>query len=130
LLIAIVDDDESAREATMDLVRALGFAAVGFDTATALLSSEDLGKMECLIADVRMPGKGGLELHLELLRSGITIPTILMTAYSDEHIRVQALKAGVRFYLAKPLEADQLLACIRSATAPSDESGEYGSGRQ
>ena len=120
VLIAIVDDDESARDAAVDLVKALGFAAAGFDTAAALLRSEDLRKMDCLITDVRMPGMGGLELHLELAESGISIPTILMTAYPDERVRTQALESGVKFYIAKPLEADELLSCIRSAVGRSE----------
>jgi FixJ family two-component response regulator len=115
LLIAIVDDDESARDATVDLVKALGFAAAGFDSAAALLGSEELHKMDCLITDVRMPGMSGLALHLELAGSEISIPTILTTAYPDERVRTQALEAGVKFYIAKPLEADELLSCILSA---------------
>ncbi|WP_262031439.1 response regulator transcription factor [Microvirga sp. Mcv34] len=117
LLIAIVDDDDSAREAAVDLVRALGFAAVGFSSGTALLNSEDLRTMDCLIADVRMPDMGGFELHLALAGSDARIPTILMTAYPDERIRKRALAAGVRCFIEKPLEADHLLACIRSAVA-------------
>jgi FixJ family two-component response regulator len=128
LLIAIVDDDESARDATVDLVKALGFAAADFDSAAALLASEDLHKMDCLITDVRMPGMDGLELHLQLARSEISIPTILTTAYSDERVRTQALKAGVKFYLAKPLEADELLSCIRAAVGLTE--GPEGEGSQ
>ena len=126
LLIAIVDDDEPAREAIVDLVRALGFAATGFASAAALLNSEDLRKMDCLIADVRMPGMGGFELHRELAVSGLPIPTILMTAHPDDRIRAQALDAGVKFYIGKPLEADELLSCIRSAVGRSGGSEDHG----
>jgi FixJ family two-component response regulator len=128
LLIAIVDDDESARDATVDLVKALGFDAAGFDSAAALLRSEDLHKMDCLITDVLMPGMGGLELHLELAGSGISIPTILITAYPEERVRTQALEAGVKLYIAKPLEADELLSCILSAVDHSE--GPVGKGSQ
>ncbi|WP_114943385.1 response regulator transcription factor [Microvirga calopogonii] len=123
LLIAIVDDDESAREAIVDLVKALGFAATGFASAAALLNSENLHKMDCLIADVRMPAMGGFELHRELVGLGFPIPTILMTAYPDDRVRAQALGAGVKIYLAKPLEAEELLSCIQSAIGHSGEPG-------
>lgn len=113
--IAIVDDDDSAREAAVDLVRALGFTASGFNSAAALLGSEELRTMDCLIADVRMPGMGGLELYLELAASDTPIPTILMSAYSDERVRTRALEAGITCCIGKPLEADHLLSCIRSA---------------
>jgi FixJ family two-component response regulator len=115
LLIAIVDDDDLVREATVDLVRALGFAAAGFASASELLKSEDLPQMACLITDMRMPGMSGLELHAHLAGSGTPIPTILVTAYPEDSTRIRALEAGVRDYLEKPLDADQLLACVRSA---------------
>jgi DNA-binding response OmpR family regulator len=70
----------------------------------------------------------GLELHLELAGSEISTPTILTTAYPEECVRTQALKAGVKFYLAKPLEADELLSCIRAALGRSE--GPEGEGSQ
>jgi CheY-like chemotaxis protein len=66
---------------------------------------------------MRMPGMTGLELYRHLIAMGTPIPTVLVTAYPDEAVRARALKAGVRCYLAKPLEPDVLLGCIRSALA-------------
>ncbi|WP_114769976.1 response regulator transcription factor [Microvirga subterranea] len=126
LLIVIVDDDQSAREATGDLVRALGFQAVEFCSAADLLKSEERGRMTCLIADVQMPGMNGLDLYLQLSASGTPPPTVLMTAYRDEAMRERAVEAGVDFYLEKPLEADQLLACVRSAIEHRDEPARQG----
>jgi FixJ family two-component response regulator len=114
-LISIVDDDETTREAVAGLVRSLGFIAVVFENAADFLKSDHLSRTGCLIADVRMPGMTGPELHSYLRASGTPIPTILITAYADEAARAQALKAGVRSYLAKPIIPDELLACIRSA---------------
>jgi FixJ family two-component response regulator len=116
-LIAIVDDDDSARNATMCLVRALGFVATGFQSATDYLESGDMPKTACLIADVRMPGMSGPELHRHLVASGTPIPTVLVTAYPEDSTRERALRAGVGWYLAKPVEPDELLGCIRSALA-------------
>src|SRR3546814_3685798 len=59
----------------------------------------------------------GLELYRHLIAVGTPIPTVLVTAYPDEAVRARALKAGSRCYLAKPLEPDALLGCIRSALA-------------
>lgn len=117
LLISIIDDDESAREAIVGLVRALGFAATEFQSAADFLRSSHLMRTACLIADMRMPGMTGLELYRHLIAAGTPIPTVLVTAYPDEAARTRALKAGIRCYLAKPLEPDALLACIRSALA-------------
>lgn len=115
LLISIIDDDGSARDAVAGLVRALGFTAAEFQSAADFLNSSQLVRTDCLIADVRMPGMTGLELYRHLIAVGAPIPTVLVTAYPDEAVRARALQAGVRCYLAKPLEPDALLACIRSA---------------
>jgi FixJ family two-component response regulator len=114
-LISIVDDDSSVREGTVDLVRAIGSAAQGFECAEHFLNSDRIDFTSCLIADVRMPGITGLELHDRLVAGGKTIPTILLTAYPNRQDRKRALGAGVICYLAKPYNQDDLLACIRSA---------------
>ena len=64
---------------------------------------------------MRMPEMTGLELHQQLVASHRAIPTILMTAYPDERVRTQAMKANVVCYLAKPFETEELLALVRSA---------------
>jgi FixJ family two-component response regulator len=114
-LISIVDDDESVREATKGLMRAVGFLADSFASAEDFLKFDRLRSTGCLIADVQMPQMSGLELHRRLVASGFSIPTILITAYPDEGGRERALKAGVIGYLAKPFTTDDLLACINAA---------------
>jgi FixJ family two-component response regulator len=114
-LISIVDDNEAVREATKGLVRALGFLAETFESAEAFLKFDRLRSTACLIADVQMPHMSGLELHRRLVASGVSIPTILITAYPDDSVRARALKAGVMCYLTKPFNKDDLLDCIHSA---------------
>lgn len=114
-VIAIVDDDQSVREALTSLVRSLGYIAMAFECAEDLLKSKRRRGVSCLIADVQMPGMTGLELHHRLVASGKPIPTILITAYPDERVRAQALNAGVLCYLAKPFNESELLSCIHSA---------------
>ena len=114
-LIAIVDDDESMRDTTRDLLESAGFSAATFASAASLLKSRRLHSVSCLIADMRMPKMTGLELHQHLAASNHPIPTILMTAYPDERVRAQAMNANVVGYLAKPFEAEELLNCVRRA---------------
>jgi FixJ family two-component response regulator len=125
-LISIIDDDESVREGTTDLIKAMGFVAAAFQRADDFLNSHHLRSTSCLIADVRMPGMTGLELHNRLVGSGNSIPTILITAFPNDRDRARALRAGVVCYLAKPYKDDDLLACIRSALE-SREAGGRGS---
>ena len=115
VVISIVDDDDSAREGVTDLVGTLGFSVHSFPSAEDFLNSDQLHGTSCLIADVQMPGMTGLELHDRLVAAGLAIPTVLITAYPDERIRVRALRAGVVCYLVKPFAEEDFLDCIRSA---------------
>lgn len=117
LLIAVVDDDASAREALVDLVRAMGFTAAGFASAAAFLASDQFGRTRCLIADLRMAGMGGIELCRHMAASGHPVPAILVTAYPDDESRSQAKAIGIRSYLAKPCNPDALLRAMRGALA-------------
>jgi FixJ family two-component response regulator len=113
-VVTIVDDDESAREGTMDLLKAMGFVAKGSRSAEDFLQSSHLRSTACVITDMRMSGMTGLELHSHLAQSGKTIPTILVTAFPNDRDRARALKAGVVSYLVKPFKDADLLECIRS----------------
>ena len=124
-VIAIVDDDQSVREALTSLVRSLGYVAIAFECAEDFLKSRH-GRVSCLIADVQMPGMTGIELYDRLVASGEPIPTILVTAFPDARSRDRALQAGVIGYLSKPFSEDELLACIRS-TLGRREAGVEGS---
>jgi len=123
-MISIVDDDESVREATMSLMRAAGYEPEAFPCARDFLNSEQAQRTDCLIADVQMPGMSGIELHGQLVRSGKTIPTVLITAHPDEKARQRAMKAGVICYLAKPFNEDELLDCIQTALDMGDTRSE------
>jgi len=114
-LVAIVDDDESIRDTTKDLLESAGLAAATFASGQLLLKSRRLKSISCLVADMRMPAMTGLELHQHLVASNQAIPTILLTAYPDERVRAQAMQSKVVCYLAKPFAPDELLACVRCA---------------
>ena len=115
--ISIVDDDPSAREGVTDLVRSMGFDAQAFERAEDFLKSAYLDRTDCLITDVRMPGMSGLELHDRLASSGVSIPTIMITAFPQDADRRRAEQSGICCYLAKPCDEQHLLECIRAAVA-------------
>ena len=114
-VIAVVDDDESVREAIAGLVESFGYRAVAFERAEEFLNSTQLRDTACLISDVQMPGMTGPELHSHLVQSGEPIPTILITAYPDQAARAPSTQNGVEGYLAKPFRDEELLECIRFA---------------
>lgn len=114
-LISIVDDDESVREATEALMRALGFRVQAFPSAVDFLASSRVDDTSCIIADINMPHMTGVEMHRRLIELGHDIPTILITAYPDDKVRARALADGVIGYLSKPFDEEVLLECVQSA---------------
>ena len=115
--IAIVDDDESVCEATMNLFRSVGLTAVTFPSAEAFLASNVIESTSCLVLDVHMPGMDGLRLQAHLVAAGSRIPIVFVTAYPDEAACARALGAGAACFLTKPFSEGDLLNGIRSALA-------------
>jgi FixJ family two-component response regulator len=113
--VAIVDDDASVRDTTKDLLDSAGLSAATFDSAESFLQSKGTCAIRCLVTDMRMPGMSGVELCRHLASAGTPIPTILITAYSDEQACVRALETGVTCFLTKPFRPEDLLACIETA---------------
>ena len=118
-LVAIVDDDESIRNATRDLLRAAGFSTATFEDAESFLGSESRASVACVVADIRMPGMTGLELYQALVASGHGIPTVIITAHPEDVTQSRARQAGITCYLSKPFAPDDLLECVREALAKS-----------
>ena len=110
--ISIIDDDESVREATKNLVRSLGYAAATFSSAGEYLRSDSIWQSSCLITDLQMPEMSGVELQRRLTTDGNHTPIIFMTADSDDKTRSQALNAGAVGFLHKPFDAEILIECL------------------
>ncbi len=113
--VAIVDDDESVREALGNLLRSVGFEVHAFSTAEAFLDSPERRSAACVVSDIQMPGMDGLELQRRLAASGNTLPVILMTAFPRDHVRRQAEEQGAVALLAKPFEGNRLIECVQRA---------------
>ena len=122
-LIAIVDDDESVRDATVALIRSIGVAAEAFPSGEDFLRSPHLSRIACLVTDVNMPGMSGLDLYNRLAALPKSIPTILMTAYPNDKVRECALSAGIVCYLVKPFSEGELLNCIGSVVSLEGDGG-------
>ena len=114
-LVAIVDDDDSMRDALQGLLKAVGLSAQAFASAEEFLRSGQHRQTACLITDIRMPGMSGLELQAQLNAEHCRIPTIFITAHGDAQMRMQALRAGAVEFLAKPFDDEALLETVRAA---------------
>ena len=114
-LVAIVDDDESMREAIENLLSSVGIRHRSFESAEDFLRSGLQNEIACLISDIRMPGMTGLELQARLVAEGNRIPIIFITAHGNTRMRTQALKAGAIEFLGKPFDDESLLGSVRAA---------------
>ncbi len=123
-LISIVEDDHFLRASLKRLMRSSGYTVEVFASAAEFLAFPRLDEFACLIADINMPGITGLELFRRLMSAGLTIPTILITAYPDEAARTRALTDGALCYLTKPFVDEELMSYVRTAVdsvKPPDE---------
>jgi len=113
--IAVVDDDESVREALKGLLRSAGYAVAVFASAEAFLTSGQVDDPACLVLDVRMPGMSGVDLQDRLRASRIAVPVVFMTAHADANVRARVLAAGAVDLLQKPFGDQALLGAIEKA---------------
>ena len=113
-LVAIVDDDESVRDAIGSLFRSMGFRTESFGAGKEFLAAPNLREFSCVILDVQMPGMDGLELQLRLAVASHPIPIIFITAFGDEIVRARALRGGAVSFLTKPFSEDALLSAAQS----------------
>ena len=114
-LITIVDDDNSMREAVTSLIRSIGFKAETFASSEEFVQCNHLREIACLILDVKMPGRSGLELQRQLSNANYNIPIVFITGRGDDRTREQALNAGAVEFLYKPFSEEALLKAINSA---------------
>jgi FixJ family two-component response regulator len=114
-LVSVVDDDESVRESLPDMLRQFGFAAAAFSSAEEFLASDAIGRTDCLLLDVKMPGMSGPDLQRELTALGQDIPIVFITASGDKAVRARLLSNGAVECLFKPFSEMALLGALQSA---------------
>ena len=114
-VVAIIDDDESVRDALQGLMKVGGYRSIAFVSAEDFLNSGEQEHTACLIVDIRLPGMSGLDLQSQLNTDRHRIPTIFITAHGDEKMRMQALRAGAVEFLTKPFDDTALLEQVRAA---------------
>jgi FixJ family two-component response regulator len=115
LVVVVVDDDESVRESLPDLLKEFGFTVLTFSSADEFLASKSIDRTACLVLDMVMPGKSGLDLQEELKNRGRKIPIIFITAQKDETIRKRVLDQGAVDVLLKPFSDTALRKALSKA---------------
>jgi FixJ family two-component response regulator len=110
--IAIVDDDDSIRQALRHLLLAAEFDVLTFASAEELISSLDCEQVDGLIADINLPGMSGVALVQALAAACRSIPTILITARDDAPTLELIRHAGPVPHLRKPFSDEELFAAL------------------
>jgi len=113
--IFVVDDDASVRDAISNLLESVGLHGETFGSADEFLNAARPEAPSCLILDVKLPGRNGLEIQEELESIGIRIPIVFITAHGDVPMTSRAMKAGAVDFLAKPFQKKDLLDAVRQA---------------
>ena len=107
----------------MRLLRSLSYRVEAFSSAADFLASSSLDRTACLITDVDMPAMTGHQLHARLVELGNNIPTIFVTAHTDDVVRSQSPNGGIVCCLRKPFNDNELADCVQRALEGSKLAG-------
>ena len=114
-LVHIVDDDAGFRDSLRSLLESDELSVATYESGADFLERYVPGQPGCLLLDVRMPGMSGLHLQDELLRRGVRLPMIFITAHGDVAMAVAAVRKGALDFLEKPFDDETLIRSIRGA---------------
>jgi FixJ family two-component response regulator len=115
--VLIIDDDPEFRDSVVRLLRTVGLDTQQFSSVSDFLKADPPNGPTCLVLDVRLPGRSGLELQRELAAANRQLPIIFITAHGDIPMTVRAMKGGAIEFLTKPFRDQDLLDAIEAGLA-------------
>lgn len=114
-VVAVIDDDESVREALRGLFQSVGLVTEIYGSVQEFLDAGRSNRVGCIVLDIRLPGRSGLEFQEALARSGATQSVVLISGHVDVQMAVRAMKAGAVDVLTKPVREQDLLEAVNRA---------------
>lgn len=112
--LLIVEDETRLADTLRQLLHRQGYTAdVCYDGVSGL-DNALTGIYDLMVLDVMLPGLNGFQVAQKLRAAGVTTPILMLTAKSDLSDRVHGLDCGADYYLTKPFEPEELLACVRT----------------
>src|SRR6266700_1644421 len=115
--VLVVDDDPQIRDSIGQLLRSLGMDTKLFASVSDFLKSGRPNAPTCLVLDVRLPGRSGLEFQRDLAAANRDLPIIFITGHGDIPMTVQAMKGGAIEFLTKPFRDQDLLHAVEAGLA-------------
>ena len=120
--IAVVDDDETVRDAVCDLVASEGFEAVACRDAAGLFAALAAGRIDLVVLDLRLPDRDGLSVAATI-RTSSRVPIIMVTGRGGDLDRIMGLEIGADDYVVKPFNTRELLARIKAVLRRTGRDG-------
>ncbi|HEY4045918.1 MAG TPA: response regulator transcription factor [Acidobacteriaceae bacterium] len=114
-IVFVIDDDAAMRNALRSLIRSVGLQVELFGSTQEFQKRPPADGPVCLVVDIRLPGKSGLDFQRELVGAGSHPPIIFITGHGDIPMSVRAMKAGAVEFLTKPFRDQDLLDAIQQA---------------
>ncbi len=113
LSVYIVDDDDAVRDSLCELLASEGLRTLAYSSASDFLNRCSRSMRGCALFDVRMPEMSGPELLQHPKFKRLSMPVIMVTAYGDVPMAVEAIKSGAVDFIEKPIDSESLLEAIR-----------------
>jgi FixJ family two-component response regulator len=114
-VVSLVDGDAGVREALGRMLRSAGWQLRAFASGSEYMAAPRPPSPACVVLEASLPGDSGLELQRRLQEAGDRTPLVFVAGHGDLATGVRAMKAGAVDFLAKPVDAPQLLAAVRLA---------------
>ena len=114
-IVFIIDDEESVRRSISLLLKSSGYCVEVFSSSEEFINKEKFDGVGCIILDVNLGGKSGLDLQEELLQESFQFPIIFITGKGSIPMSVEAVKKGAVNFLPKPFEDQALLKSVEEA---------------
>lgn len=116
-VVFVVDDDFRVREALCSLVASLEIDVVAFGSTAEFLAFDRPDRPACLVLDLQLPDRSGLDLQQELLAAHEAPPVVFISGHGDIPSSVRAMKAGAIEFLPKPFEESDLIRALQAGIA-------------
>jgi FixJ family two-component response regulator len=113
--VYVLDDESDVLRALSRLLRSEGLAVRTFDDPLAFLAQMEGGLAGCVLLDLSMPELDGLAVQRLLTEKGCTLPVIFLSGNADAVASASARQQGANDFLAKPVDAEELLRAVRAA---------------
>jgi FixJ family two-component response regulator len=115
--VVVIDDDSEFRESLGRLLRSVGLQPLLFASIADFQVCDAPDGPTCLVLDVRLPGRSGLDFQRDLAAGSVMLPIVFITGYGDIPMTVQAMKGGAIEFLTKPFREQDLLDAVNVGLA-------------